>query len=129
MALNPRFFENFLAWSLDHAARAGYAEAAKPRDYFIGCQVGMLTHADVFEPTRATPYFLVVGERAEGKIRWYTTWKELYHKTFEVVDRKSKRLLTIPIVFFKGDLFAVVSEKDNPSVPPRLIKVNLSENN
>ena len=35
----------------------------------------------------------------------------------------------IPIVFFKGDLFAVVSEKDNPSVPPRLIKVNLSENN
>jgi hypothetical protein len=35
----------------------------------------------------------------------------------------------IPIVFFNGDLFAVVSEKDNPSVPPRLIKVNLSENN
>ena len=35
----------------------------------------------------------------------------------------------IPIALFKGDLFAVVSEKDNPSVPPRLIKVNLSENN
>jgi len=33
----------------------------------------------------------------------------------------------IPIVFFKGDLFAVVSEKDNSSVPPRLIKVNLSD--
>jgi hypothetical protein len=35
----------------------------------------------------------------------------------------------IPIAFFKGDLFAFVSGKDNPSVPPRLIKVNLSENN
>jgi hypothetical protein len=35
----------------------------------------------------------------------------------------------IPLAFSNGDLFAVVSEKDDPSVPPRLIKVNLSENN
>ena len=82
--------QNFLAWSLDHAARAGYAEAAAPRDYFARCQIGMLTRPEAFDPLYATPYFLVVGERIDGKIRWYRTWEELFEKTFRVVAPGTK---------------------------------------
>jgi hypothetical protein len=35
----------------------------------------------------------------------------------------------IPIVFFNENLYTVVSEKNDPSAPPRLIKVNLLGNN
>jgi hypothetical protein len=86
--------QNFLAWSLDHAVRAGYSAAAKPRDYFTGLQVGVLTHADDFETCYSVPYFFVVGERISDKKRYYTTWKELFEKTFRVVSPDTKPSLS-----------------------------------
>jgi hypothetical protein len=77
--------QNFLAWSLDHAFRAGYAEAAGPRDYFTRFQVGALTNPDDYDPNFAAPYFLVVGERQGQRNTYYTTWKDLFQKTFRVV--------------------------------------------
>jgi len=82
--------QNFLAWSLDHAVRAGYASAAKPRDYFTSLEIGLLTHPDEFDPRYAASYFLVVGERQADKERYYTTWKELFDKTFRVVSPDTK---------------------------------------
>ncbi len=82
--------QNFLVWSLDHAVRAGYEEAAAPRDYFAGTEVGVLTHAADFDPQYGASYFLVVGERIEGKKRWYRTWKELFDKSFRVVSLDAK---------------------------------------
>jgi len=77
--------QNFLVWSLDHAARAGYEMAAGPRDYFAKLQIGMLTHPDAYNPDYATPYFLVIGERSGEKKRYYNNWDELFNKTFRVV--------------------------------------------
>jgi len=77
--------QNFLVWSLDHALRAGYKEARIPRDYFARLQIGMLTNPESYDPRYAAPYYLVVGERTEGRVRYYTTWKELFEKTFRVV--------------------------------------------
>ena len=77
--------QNFLIWSLDHAARAGYLAAAGPRDYFAKLQIGMLIHPDAYNPDYATPYFLVIGERSGEKKRYYNTWDELFKKTFRVV--------------------------------------------
>ncbi len=82
--------QNFLAWSLDHAFRAGYAEAAAARDYFTGFQVGALTNPGDYDPDFAAPYFIVVGERTEGKTQYYETWKELFEKTFRVVAPDTK---------------------------------------
>jgi len=82
--------QNFLAWSLDHAVRAGYTRAAKPRDYFTGLQIGVLTNPDDYDPRYAASYFLVVGERTADKKRYYTTWKELFDKTFRVVSPDTK---------------------------------------
>lgn len=82
--------QNFLAWSLDHAFRAGYRTAAQPRDYFTRLQVGVLTHLDVYDIRYAAPYFLVIGERTGGDKRYYTTWKELFEKTFRVVSPETK---------------------------------------
>ena len=82
--------QNFLAWSLDHAFRAGYAEAAAARDYFTRFQVGALTNPGDYDPGFAAPYFIVVGERTEGKTRHYMTWKELFDKTFRVVAPDTK---------------------------------------
>jgi hypothetical protein len=77
--------QNFLVWSLDHAARAGYPQAAGPRDYCAKLQIGMLTHPDAYSPDYATPYFLVIGELSGEKKRYYNTWDELFKKTFRVV--------------------------------------------
>lgn len=82
--------QNFLAWSLDHAFRAGYRTAAQPRDYFTRLQVGVLTHPDVYDIRYAAPYFLIVGERTGSDKRYYTTWKELFEKTFRVVSPETK---------------------------------------
>ncbi|UCD58387.1 MAG: hypothetical protein JSV16_04525, partial [Candidatus Hydrogenedentota bacterium] len=82
--------QNFLAWSLDHAFRAGYAQAAAARDYFTEFQVGALTNPGDYDPDFAAPYFIVVGERMEGGTRYYTTWKELFEKTFRVVAPDTK---------------------------------------
>ena len=82
--------QNFLAWSLDHAVRAGYAQAAKPRDYFTRLEIGVLTNPDDYDPRYAAAYFLVVGERTAGKQRYYTTWKELFEKSFRVVSPDTK---------------------------------------
>ncbi len=76
--------QNFLVWSLDHAARAGYP-AAQVRDYLSKMQIGLLDHPEEYDPAYAAPYFLVVGMREEEKIRHFTTWKELFQKTFRVV--------------------------------------------
>jgi hypothetical protein len=82
--------QNFLAWSLDHAFRAGYPEAARARDYFTTLQVGVLTNPDDYDPRFSAPYFLVVGERVDEKVRYYTTWKELFEKSFRVVSPDTK---------------------------------------
>ena len=82
--------QNFLAWSLDHAFRAGYTTAAEPRDYFARLQVGVLTHPSVYDTRYAAPYFLVLGERIAGEKRFYTTWRELFEKTFRVVSPETK---------------------------------------
>ena len=82
--------QNFLAWSLDHAFRAGYTTAAKPRDYFTRVQVGVLTHPNVYDTRYAASYFLVIGERIDGNKRYYTTWKELFEKSFRVVSPDTK---------------------------------------
>ena len=82
--------QNFLVWSLDHAYRAGYEEAAAPRDYFAGMEVGVLTHAADFDPQYGASYFLVVGEKIDGERRWYRTWKELFEKSFRVVSPDAK---------------------------------------
>jgi len=82
--------QNFLAWSLDHAVRAGYARAAKPRDYFTKLEVGVLRNPDDYDPRYAASYFLVIGERTEGEERYYTTWKELFEKSFRVVSPDTK---------------------------------------
>jgi hypothetical protein len=82
--------QNFLAWSLDHAFRAGYTTAAKPRDYFTRVQVGVLTHPNVYDIRYAASYFLVVGERIAGEKHYYTTWKELFEKSFRVVSPDTK---------------------------------------
>lgn len=82
--------QNFLAWSLDHAFRAGYTTAAEPRDYFTRLQVGVLTHANVYDTRYAAPYFLVIGERIADDKRYYATWKELFEKTFRVVSPGTK---------------------------------------
>jgi len=82
--------QNFLAWSFDHAFRAGYARAAKPRDYFTKLEVGVLTNPDDYDPRYGASYFLVVGERTADKIRYYTTWKELFEKSFRVVSPDTK---------------------------------------
>ncbi len=77
--------QNFLVWSLDHAVRSGYSMAAGPRDYFAKLQIGMLTHPDAYNPDYATSYFLVIGERSGEEKRYYTSWDELFNKTFRVV--------------------------------------------
>jgi hypothetical protein len=82
--------QNFLAWSLDHAARAGFDDARKPRDYFTRLQVGLLTHPEDYDPRYAAPYFLVVGRREKDKVTWLRTWKELFHETFQVVAPDTK---------------------------------------
>jgi hypothetical protein len=82
--------QNFLAWSLDHAYRAGYTAAAGPRDYFTRLQVGVLTHPNVYDTRYAASYFLVIGERIAGEKRYYTTWKELFEKSFCVVSPDTK---------------------------------------
>lgn len=85
--------QNFLVWSLEHAVTAGYQEAAPARDYFAKLQIGMLTNPGDFDPRCGAPYFLAVGERENEEPRYYSTWKELYHKTFEVVDPEAVREL------------------------------------
>ncbi|MHC4741383.1 MAG: hypothetical protein ACYS8Z_05700 [Planctomycetota bacterium] len=82
--------QNFLAWCMDHAVRAGYPQAARPRDYFTTTQAGVLTHPDQFDPSYGASYFLVVGEREAEKIRYYRTWKELFEKSFRVVSPDAK---------------------------------------
>ena len=82
--------QNFLAWSLNHAVRAGYAQAAKPRDYFTRLEIGVLSNPDDYDPRYGASYFLVVGERTADKIRYYTTWKELFEKSFRVVSPDTK---------------------------------------
>ncbi|MBL7153723.1 MAG: hypothetical protein ISS79_08390, partial [Phycisphaerae bacterium] len=82
--------QNFLAWSLENAVRAGYPQAAEPRDYFTALQVGVLTNPKDYDPRYAASYFLVVGERTADKIRYYTTWKELFEKSFRVVSPETK---------------------------------------
>jgi hypothetical protein len=82
--------QNFLAWSLDHAFRAGYVTAARPRDYFTRLQVCVLTHPNVYDIRYAAPYFLVIGERVAGDKQYYTTWKELFDKSFRVVSPDTK---------------------------------------
>lgn len=86
--------ENFLVWSLDHAVRAGYAAAVKPRDYFMKLQIGLLSNPDDFDIDYAAPYFLVVGEQMGEQVRWYQTWKELFDKSFRVVEPDAKPNLT-----------------------------------
>jgi hypothetical protein len=82
--------QNFLAWSFDHAVRAGYPEAAVPRDYLTTLQVGVLSHPDAYDPRYAASYFLVVGERSNDSIRYYDTWQELFEKSFRVVSPDTK---------------------------------------
>ena len=86
--------QNFLAWSLDHAVRAGYPAAAEPRDYFTRLQVGVLTHPDDFDPRYSVPYFFVVGQRENEEKSYYITWKELFEKTFRVVSPDTKPSLS-----------------------------------
>lgn len=82
--------QNFLAWSMDHACRAGYREAAAPRDYFTKLQVGVLTRPEDYDPRFGASYFLVVGERDGEKVRYYDSWKELFEKSFRVVSPDTK---------------------------------------
>jgi len=82
--------QNFLAWSLDHAVRAGYTRAAAPRDYFTRLQIGMLTNPNHYDIRYAAPYFHVLGERSGDTKRYYTTWKELFDKSFRVVSPDTK---------------------------------------
>jgi hypothetical protein len=82
--------QNFLAWSMDYAYRAGYEQAADVRDYLTKTQIGVLTHADVYDPQFGASYFLVVGERIDEKVRYYSTWKELFNKSFRVVAPDAK---------------------------------------
>ena len=82
--------QNFLVWSMDHAVRAGYPQATTPRDYFTKLQAGVLTHPDEFDPRYGASYFLVVGERTAGKVRYYGTWKELFEKSFRRVSPDTK---------------------------------------
>ncbi len=53
-------------------------------------EVGVLTHPADFDPQYGASYFLVVGEKIEGKKRWYRTWKELFDKSFRVVEPDAK---------------------------------------
>jgi hypothetical protein len=82
--------QNFLVWSLDHAARAGFDAARAPRDHLLRLQIGVLTHPDEYDPRYGASYFLVVGKREEGAVRWFTTWKELFHESFRVVSPETK---------------------------------------
>lgn len=64
--------------------------AAVPRDYFTSLQVGILTHPDDYDTRYAAPYFLVIGERTADQRRYYSTWKELFEKTFRVVSPETE---------------------------------------
>jgi len=68
---------DFLIWSLHHLTELGHADAAKPRDFLLRARVGALTHAPDFDPHRAAPYRMVVGERAGGRVVIYEDWKKL----------------------------------------------------
>lgn len=68
---------DFLIWSLHHLTELGHVDAAKPRDFLLRARVGALTHAPDFDPRRAAPYRMVVGERVGGSVVIYEDWKKL----------------------------------------------------
>lgn len=69
---------DYLMWSFHHLVELGYPDAARPRDFLLRWRVGAFTHAPDFNPMLATPYRLVVGERApDKKVVFYEDWKRL----------------------------------------------------
>jgi hypothetical protein len=69
---------DYLIWSLNHLVELGWPEAAKPRDFLLRWRVGTLTNAPDYNPMLATPYRMVVGEKApDGTFRFYEDWKKL----------------------------------------------------
>jgi len=70
--------EDYLLWSLHHLVELGWPDAGRPRDFLLRLRVGMLTHAEDFDPRLATPYRLVVGEwRPDRTPAVYDDWKTL----------------------------------------------------
>jgi hypothetical protein len=77
--------EDYLLWSFHHLVELGHAEAARPRDFLLRLRVGLLTHAPDYDPMLATPYRLVVGERAPGG-------REVFYEDWKVLGRENARL-------------------------------------
>jgi len=50
----------------------------------------MLTNPNDYDIRYAAPYFHVLGERSGDTERYYTTWKELFDKSFRVVSPDTK---------------------------------------
>ena len=74
---------DYLIWSLHHLVELGWPDAGKVRDFLLRWRVGTLTHAPDFDPLRAAPYRMAVGEW-EGqrrtpsyKVTFYEDWKKL----------------------------------------------------
>jgi hypothetical protein len=69
---------DYLIWSFHHLVELGWSDAAKPRDFLLRWRVGTLTHAPDYNPMLATPYRMVVGEKAPGGgSQFYDDWKKL----------------------------------------------------
>jgi len=68
---------DFLIWSLRRLTELGHADAARARDFLLRARIGALTHAPDFDPRRAAPYRMVVGEKVGGRVVVYEDWKKL----------------------------------------------------
>jgi hypothetical protein len=79
----PRPWQNnFLAWSLDHAAAQGFSGGERLRDRLARFQYRLFTSKD-YPREYACAYTLVIGTRdAEGKVRYFDTLKEVFDATY-----------------------------------------------
>ena len=81
---------SFLTWSLNHLVELGYTDAAKPRDFLLRWQIGMLTHPGEFDPNWSTLYHMAVGEQAKGRggrLIIYDDWKKLYEENLKFTPK------------------------------------------
>jgi hypothetical protein len=86
----PRPWQNnYVAWSLDHAARQGFEGGKKLRDRLVAFQLTLFTSKD-YDRNYAGPYTLFVGTKRDGgTIDWFNSLKVVFQETYTKTGSKA----------------------------------------
>jgi hypothetical protein len=77
---------NYLAWAIDHTNDQGFAGGVSFRDQVARFQLSLFTSPDWKRRENACPYRVCIGDVAGQEVRYYSSLKEAYEKTFSNHD-------------------------------------------